>query len=173
MTSPLADTAGRSRPTRACPSPGQQLTPGEVAVYQAVADRGELTTRTRLMFWVMPQATRRARDLGPEAGHGRRGRGRLPVPAIRQQPGVPRARVLGAQRLRAGSRARRRPRLASRLPRRRRLRGPPRPGLLRASGAAAPGPTAGTLVIEHAFLADARARAVRLGIGITVQHPLL
>lgn len=31
--------------------------PGEVPVYQAVADRGELTTRTRLMFWVMPQAT--------------------------------------------------------------------------------------------------------------------
>ena len=27
------------------------------AVYQAVADRGELTTRTRLMFWVLPQAT--------------------------------------------------------------------------------------------------------------------
>ena len=24
---------------------------------QAMADRGELTTRTRLMFWVMPQAT--------------------------------------------------------------------------------------------------------------------
>jgi predicted amidohydrolase YtcJ len=33
------------------------LMPGEVTVYQAVADRGELTTRTRLMFWVMPQAT--------------------------------------------------------------------------------------------------------------------
>ena len=33
------------------------LVPNEVAVYQAVADRGELTTRTRLMFWVMPQAT--------------------------------------------------------------------------------------------------------------------
>ena len=33
------------------------LVPGEVAVYRAVADRGELTTRTRLMFWVMPQAT--------------------------------------------------------------------------------------------------------------------
>ena len=33
------------------------LVPGEVAVYQAAADRGELTTRTRLMFWVMPQAT--------------------------------------------------------------------------------------------------------------------
>jgi predicted amidohydrolase YtcJ len=34
---------------------------------------------------------------------------------------------------------------------------------------------AGTLVIEHAFLADAaaRERAVRLGVGITVQHPLL
>jgi predicted amidohydrolase YtcJ len=33
----------------------------------------------------------------------------------------------------------------------------------------------GTLVIEHAFLADAaaRGRAVRLGVGITVQHPLL
>ncbi|MGH3223636.1 MAG: amidohydrolase, partial [Streptosporangiaceae bacterium] len=33
------------------------LMPGEVAVYQAAADRGELTTRTRVMFWVMPQAT--------------------------------------------------------------------------------------------------------------------
>ncbi len=33
------------------------LVPGEVAVYQAVADLGELTTRTRVMFWVMPQAT--------------------------------------------------------------------------------------------------------------------
>jgi predicted amidohydrolase YtcJ len=34
---------------------------------------------------------------------------------------------------------------------------------------------AGTLVIEHAFLADAeqRARAIRLGVWITVQHPLL
>ena len=38
-----------------------------------------------------------------------------------------------------------------------------------------PGLPPGTLVIEHAFLADAqtRARAVRLGVGITVQHPLL
>ena len=33
------------------------LVPGDVAVYRTVADRGELTTRTRLMFWVMPQAT--------------------------------------------------------------------------------------------------------------------
>jgi predicted amidohydrolase YtcJ len=33
------------------------LVPDEVPVYQAVADRGELTTRTRLMFWVLPQAT--------------------------------------------------------------------------------------------------------------------
>jgi hypothetical protein len=31
--------------------------PNEVTVYRAVVDRGELTTRTRLMFWVMPQAT--------------------------------------------------------------------------------------------------------------------
>lgn len=38
-----------------------------------------------------------------------------------------------------------------------------------------PGLKPGTLVIEHAFLADAaqRARAIRLGVGITVQHPLL
>jgi len=38
-----------------------------------------------------------------------------------------------------------------------------------------PGLKPGTLVIEHAFLADAtqRARARRLGVGITVQQPLL
>jgi predicted amidohydrolase YtcJ len=38
-----------------------------------------------------------------------------------------------------------------------------------------PGLKPGTLVIEHAFLVDAtqRARAIRLGIGITVQQPLL
>jgi len=38
-----------------------------------------------------------------------------------------------------------------------------------------PGLPLGTLVIEHAFLADAtqRARAIRLGVWITVQHPLL
>ena len=38
-----------------------------------------------------------------------------------------------------------------------------------------PGLPPGTLVIEHAFLADAaqRARAIRLGVWITVQHPLL
>ena len=38
-----------------------------------------------------------------------------------------------------------------------------------------PGLKPGTLVIEHGFLADAtqRARAIRLGIPITVQHPLL
>jgi len=38
-----------------------------------------------------------------------------------------------------------------------------------------PGLKPGTLVIEHAFLADAtqRARASRLGVGIAVQHPLL
>jgi predicted amidohydrolase YtcJ len=38
-----------------------------------------------------------------------------------------------------------------------------------------PGLKPGILVIEHAFLADAaqRARAIRVGVGITVQHPLL
>jgi len=38
-----------------------------------------------------------------------------------------------------------------------------------------PGLKPGTLVIEHGFLADAeqRARAIRLGVSITVQHPLL
>src|SRR6266568_1860685 len=38
-----------------------------------------------------------------------------------------------------------------------------------------PGLKPGTLVIEHGFLADAeqRARAIRLGVSVTVQHPLL
>jgi predicted amidohydrolase YtcJ len=38
-----------------------------------------------------------------------------------------------------------------------------------------PGLKPGTLVLEHGFLADARqrARAIRLGISVTVQHPLL
>jgi predicted amidohydrolase YtcJ len=38
-----------------------------------------------------------------------------------------------------------------------------------------PGKAPGTLVLEHAFLADEkqRARAIRLGVAITVQHPLL
>ncbi len=38
-----------------------------------------------------------------------------------------------------------------------------------------PGMRPGTLVLEHAFLANAeqRARAIRLGVSITVQHPLL
>ena len=168
------------------------LMPNEVAVYQAVADRGELTTRTRLMFWVMPQATVADTlayvDALPAPGSvssdglgvwGLKmgmdgGRGRVPVPAVRQQPFLPRARVLGAGRLRAGGGARGRPRLADRLSCRRRLRGPP--GLDAYERVAwHPGLPPGTLVIEHAFLADAqaRARAVRLGIGITVQHPLL
>ena len=38
-----------------------------------------------------------------------------------------------------------------------------------------PGLKPGTLVLEHGFLADAgqRARAIRLGVSVTVQHPLL
>jgi predicted amidohydrolase YtcJ len=41
--------------------------------------------------------------------------------------------------------------------------------------AANPGLPPGTLVIEHGFLADAtqRARAIKLGVYVTVQHPLL
>jgi predicted amidohydrolase YtcJ len=41
--------------------------------------------------------------------------------------------------------------------------------------AANPGLPAGTLVMEHGFLADAtqRARAIKLGVFVTVQHPLL
>jgi hypothetical protein len=122
--------------------------PGEVAVYQAVADRGELTTRTRLMFWVMPQATVADTlayvDALPEPGSVsvdsvRGNGGGLGIWGLKlgmdggveggflcepyaNKPRFPRARVLGAGRLRAGGGARRRPRLAGRRPCRRRLR---------------------------------------------------
>jgi predicted amidohydrolase YtcJ len=171
------------------------LVPDEVAVYQAVADRGELTTRTRLMFWVMPQATvadtlayvdslpapgsvsgdgglgiwglKMGMDGGVEGGFlcqpyannpSFRGHAFWEPDDFEQvvEHAVGRGWRIGCHAV--GDCAVRRvldayERVASR-----------HPGLL-----------PGTLVIEHAFLADAqaRARAVRLGVGITVQHPLL
>jgi predicted amidohydrolase YtcJ len=182
------------------------LVPGEVAVYQAVADRGELTTRTRLMFWVMPQATVADTlayvDSLPEPGSvgvnsgsvnsARGDGGGLGIwglkmgmdggveggflcepyannPAFRGhafwepndflqvvEHAVGRGWRVGCHAV--GDCAVRR--------------------VLDAYEQVAlrhPGLPPGTLVIEHAFLADAqtRARAVRLGVGITVQHPLL
>jgi predicted amidohydrolase YtcJ len=172
------------------------LVPDEVPVYQAVADRGELTTRTRLMFWVLPRATV-AETLayvdslpspGSVPGYG----GGLGIwglkmgvdggvegeflcqpyannPSFRRhafwepddfeqvvEHAVGRGWRIGCHAV--GDCAVRRvldayERVAARHP----------------------GLPPGTLVIEHAFLADAqtRARAVRLGVGITVQHPLL
>ena len=172
------------------------LMPGEVAVYQAVADRGELTTRTRLMFWVMPQATVADTlayvDALPEPGSVSVSGGGLGIwglklgmdggveggflgepyasnPAFRGhafwapddfeqvvEHAVGRGWRVGCHAV--GDSAVRR--------------------VLDAYEQVAlrhPGLPPGTLVIEHAFLADAeaRARAVRLGVGITVQHPLL
>jgi predicted amidohydrolase YtcJ len=176
------------------------LVPDELAVYQAVADRGELTTRTRLMFWVLPQATVAGTlayidslpEPGPVSAGSVRGDGGLGIWGLKLgmdggveggflcQPyannpefrghafwepddfeqvvehAVGRGWRVGCHAV--GDCAVRRvldayERVASRHP----------------------GLPQGTLVIEHAFLADAgiRARAVRLGVGITVQHPLL
>jgi predicted amidohydrolase YtcJ len=172
------------------------LVPDEVPVYQAVADRGELTTRTRLMFWVLPQATvadtvayvdslpppgsvpgyggglgiwglKMGMDGGVEGGFlcqpyannpSFRGHAFWEPDDFEQvvEHAVGRGWRIGCHAV--GDCAVRRvldayERVVARHPDL-----PP-----------------GTLVIEHAFLADAqtRARAVRLGVGITVQHPLL
>jgi predicted amidohydrolase YtcJ len=178
------------------------LVPGEVAVYQAVADRGELTTRTRLMFWVLPQATVADTLAYVDSLPGP---GSLPAPGSVAGDGG----GLGTWGLKLG------------------MDGGVEGGFLcepyannpafrghafwepddfeqvvehavgrgwrvgcHAVGDCAvqrvldayeqvvlryPDLPPGTLVIEHAFLADAaaRERAVRLGVGITVQHPLL
>ena len=177
------------------------LMPGEVAVYQAVADRGELTTRTRLMFWVMPQATvadtlayvdslpdpgsvsvgsvrgdggglgiwglKLGMDGGVEGGFlcepyannpAFRGHAFWEPDDFEQvvEHAVGRGWRVGCHAV--GDCAVRRVLDAYEQVA---LRHPDLPP--------------GTLVIEHAFLADAaaRGRAVRLGVGITVQHPLL
>ncbi len=170
------------------------LTPEELAVYQAVLDRGELTTRTRVMFWVMPQATvadtlayvdslpapgsvrgdmlgiwglKLGMDGGVEGGFlcqpyasnpAFRGHAFWEPDDFEQvvEHAVGRGWRIGCHAV--GDCAVRR--------------------VLDAYEQVAlrhPGLPPGTLVIEHAFLADAqaRARAVRLGVGITVQHPLL
>jgi hypothetical protein len=161
-----------------------------------VADRGELTTRTRLMFWVLPQATvadtvayvdslpppgsvpdyggglgiwglKMGMDGGVEGGFlcqpyasnpSFRGHAFWEPDDFEQvvEHAVGRGWRIGCHAV--GDCAVRRvldayERVAARHP----------------------GLPPGTLVIEHAFLADAqtRARAVRLGVGITVQHPLL
>jgi predicted amidohydrolase YtcJ len=170
------------------------LTPDEVAVYQTVADRGELTTRTRLMFWVIPQPTvadtlayvdslpapgslaadglgiwglKLGMDGGVEGGFlgqpyannpAFRGHAFWPPDDFEQvvSYAVGRGWRVGCHAV--GDAAVGRVLDAYEVVARRH-----------------PGLRPGTLVIEHAFLADAgqRARAVRLGVGITVQHPLL
>jgi predicted amidohydrolase YtcJ len=170
------------------------LVPNEVAVYQAVADRGELTTRTRLMFWAMPQATVAGAidyiDSLPEPGSvhtdglgiwglkmmmdggvegGFLGEPYANDPSFRGhafwapddfervvEHAVGRGWRIGCHAVGDAAVGR----------------------VLDAYDGVVsrhPGLPPGTLVIEHAFLADAgtRARAVRLGVGITVQHPLL
>jgi predicted amidohydrolase YtcJ len=168
--------------------------PSEVAVYQAVLDGGELTTRTRLMFWVRPQATvadtlayidslpapgsvssdglgiwglKLGMDGGVEGGFlcqpyannpDFRGHAFWAADDFEQvvDHAVGRGWRIGCHAV--GDCAVRRVLDAYEHVTRRH-----------------PGLPPGTLVIEHAFLADAadRARAVRLGVGITVQHPLL
>ena len=170
------------------------LMPDEVAVYRTVADRGELTTRTRLMFWVIPQPTvadtlayvdslpapgslatdglgiwglKLGMDGGVEGGFlgqpyannpAFRGHAFWPPDDFEQvvSYAVGRGWRVGCHAVGDGAVGR----------------------VLDAYEVVArrhPGLRPGTLVIEHAFLADAglRARAVRLGVGITVQHPLL
>ena len=170
------------------------LMPDEVAVYRTVADRGELTTRTRLMFWVIPQPTvadtlayvdslpapgslatdglgiwglKLGMDGGVEGGFlcqpyannpAFRGHAFWSPDDFEQvvSYAVGRGWRVGCHAVGDGAVGR----------------------VLDAYEVVArrqPGLRPGTLVIEHAFLADAglRARAVRLGVGITVQHPLL
>ena len=170
------------------------LMPDEVAVYQAVLDRGELTTRTRLMFWVLPRATvadtlayvdslpapgslggdglgiwglKLGMDGGVEGGflcqpyaNNPEFRGHAFWAADDFERVVEHAVGRG---WRVGCHA------VGDCAVRRVLDAYERVALRH------PGLTPGTLVIEHAFLADAaaRSRAVRLGVGITVQHPLL
>jgi predicted amidohydrolase YtcJ len=170
------------------------LTPEELPVYQAVAEQGQLTTRTRVMFWVHPRPTvaettafidtlpvadsvrtsqlgvwglKLGMDGGVEGGFlsepyasnpGFHGHAFWDGDDFEQvvQHAVRHGWRVGCHAV--GDAAVRR--------------------VLDAYehvAARHPDLSPGTLVIEHAFLADAevRSRAVRLGAGITIQHPLL
>jgi predicted amidohydrolase YtcJ len=177
------------------------LIPDEGAVYQAVADRGELTTRTRLMFWVLPQATvadtlayvdslpppgsvsvnsaggdggglgiwglKLGMDGGVEGGF--LGEPYANNPAFRGHAFWAPDDFEQVVEHAVGSGWRVGCHAVGDCAVRRVLDAYEQVALRH------PGLPPGTLVIEHAFLADAqtRARAVRLGVGITVQHPLL
>ncbi|MGB6455538.1 MAG: amidohydrolase [Streptosporangiaceae bacterium] len=170
------------------------LMPPELGVYQELLARGGLTTRTRLMFWVLPQATvadtvayidslppadsvsqdrlgiwglKMGMDGGVEGGYlcepyannpDFRGHAFWPAGDFEQvvEHAVGRGWRVGCHAVGDGA-VHRVLDGYEQVSRR-------HPGLPPAS-----------LVIEHAFLADAetRARVVRLGVGITVQHPLL
>jgi predicted amidohydrolase YtcJ len=170
------------------------LMPDELAVYQDLLDRGELTTRTRLMFWVHPRATvedtiafvdtlpaadaaggdqlgiwglKMGMDGGVEGGFlcepyasdpTFRGHAFWDGHDFERvvEHAVGRGWRVGCHAV--GDCAVHRVLDAYEQVTRRH-----------------PGLAPGSLVIEHAFLADeqTRARAVALHVGITVQHPLL
>jgi predicted amidohydrolase YtcJ len=168
------------------------LFPDELGVYQRLLDRSELTTRSRVLFWVMPQPTvadtiayidalprpprtdllgvwglKMGMDGGVEGGYLCQPYANNP--AFRGhafwEPGDFEQVVAHAigQGWRVGCHAVGDCAVTRVLDAYERVL------------ARYPDTKPGTLVIEHAFLADRaeRTRAVRLGIGITVQHPLL
>jgi predicted amidohydrolase YtcJ len=170
------------------------LMPADVGVYQELLARGGLTTRTRLMFWVLPQAaladTLAYIDALPSAESVRHDR--LGIWGLKMgmdggveggylcQPYANNPDFRGHAFWEAAD--------FERVVEHAVDRGW-RVGCHAVGDCAVervleayehvsqrhPNPLPGSLVIEHAFLADAdtRARAVRLGVGITVQHPLL
>ncbi len=170
------------------------LMPAELAIYQSLLESGKLTTRTRLMFWVMPQAT-----IGDTLAYV----DSLPAPGqvSRDELGIWGLKLGMDGGVEGGF-------LCEPYANNPDFRGHAfwaaddfervvehavasgwRVGCHAVGDGAVQrvldgyehvtarhrGLAPGTLVIEHAFLADAasRARAIRLGVGITVQHPLL
>jgi len=170
------------------------LVPEELGVYQRLLGQGRLTTRTRVMFWVMPQPSVQDTIAFIDELADARGSGddQLGVWGLKMGMdggveggflGQPYAsdpgfhghafwapddfeRVVShaiGQGWKVGCHA-----VGDAAVRR----------VLDAYeqvGRQQPGLAPGRLIIEHAFLADAdaRARAVRASVGITVQHPLL